>query len=142
MSSNHCVMEWSAKCDCNNMHACSFISLTDFSSSEISSLLVLTWRVRFKPEGKSIVQHTVFTALGQRIEATGVIHEMKMLMVDMSDVKQPVPISLTRMQSSLIYAKHCDPWQAFLRRILLIIALYLSSDDHSKQIFTITLHAM
>lgn len=49
--------------------------------------------------------------------------------------KTTCTISLTRRLSSLTYAKHFDPWQSFLRCRLLIIALYLSPNNHSKQIY-------
>lgn len=70
------------------------------------------------------------------------MHAMKMSMVNLSDVKQHVPISFSRRESSLIYAKPCDTWQAFLRCILLTFALYLSPDEHGKQIYTTILHTM
>lgn len=38
------------------------------------------------------------------------MHAMKMSVVDPSDVKQHVPISLSRRDSSLTYAKPYDPW--------------------------------
>lgn len=71
-----------------------------------------------------------------------VMHAMKMSMVNLSDVKQHVPISLLGGESSLTYVKPCDLWQAFLRCILLTIALYLSADEHGKQIYTAILHTM
>lgn len=86
------------KSDWNKIHK--FGSLVDISPSADVFKLSPTdmWSVLFKPEGKSIVQHTAFIyrAPCQRREVAGVMHAMKMSMVDLSDVKQHVPISLSR----------------------------------------------
>lgn len=87
-----------------------FRSCIHFSSIDIQQVL-------FKPEGKSIVQHTAFiyNALCQGRDATGIMHAMKMSMVNLSDVKQHVPISHSRKKGmQLDLCKALWPLTSFL----------------------------
>lgn len=96
--------------------------------------------VDLQPEGRSTVQLTVsvYQSLWQGREAAGGTHAMEMSIVNLSNVKQHVPISLSSRELSLTYAKPPDPWQAFLKvRTADHRSLCLTPDEHGKQIHTV-----
>lgn len=91
--------------------------------------------VLFKPEGKSIVQHSAFilprVMSGKRSSGGNACNED----VDGRSVRCKTTCTYfpLKKQTGLTYAKPRDPWQGFLRCILLTIALYLGYLHRAQQ---------